>query len=309
MKYSWTVLLIILSLFFSSGCKEKESVKKVNLKIRQQVILKEEPNVITYAYLPQYSHTTSYTRHHPLIQYLREKTGLNIKQVFPDTFEQHMKMVGQGKIDISFSNPFVYIKIAHRYGAKAFARIVEVKGRDRFRGQIICRADNASIKTISDCRNKRWIAVDSTSAGGYLFPLGYFIDHGINKKDFKSITFAPGPGGKQEKVVLSVYAGEYDIGTIREGTLDVIADQVDLNQIRIIAMSDPYPGWVYAVRKNLNKKIVNKLKKALLSLDWNNENDRKILKTANFIKVISSNDAEFDSVRKLAERLNINLDE
>ncbi len=309
MKYSWTALLIILSLFFFPGCKEKESVKKVNLKIRQQVILKEEPNVITYAYLPQYSHTTSYTRHHPLIQYLRGKTGLNIKQVFPDTFEQHMKMVGQGKIDISFSNPFVYIKIAHRYGAKAFARIVEVKGRDRFRGQIICRADNASIKTISDCRNKRWIAVDSTSAGGYLFPLGYFIDHGINKKDFKSITFAPGPGGKQEKVVLSVYAGEYDIGTIREGTLDVIADQVDLNQIRIIAMSDPYPGWVYAVRKNLNKKIVNKLKKALLSLDWNNENDRKILKTANFIKVISSNDAEFDSVRKLAERLNINLDE
>jgi len=63
------------------------------------------------------------------------------------------------------------------------------------------------------------------------------------------------------------------------------------------------------VRKNLNQEIVDKLKKALLSLDWNNENDRKILKTANFIKVISSNDAEFDSVRKLAERLNINLDE
>ncbi len=311
MKYSWMVLLIILvlALFFSPGCKDNESIKKVNLKIRQQVILKEEPNVITYAYLPQYSHTTSYTRHHPLIQYLRKKTGLNIKQVFPDTFEQHMKMVGQGKIDISFSNPFIYIKIAHRYGAKAFARIVEVMGKNKFRGQIICRADNSSIKTISDCRNKRWIAVDSTSAGGYLYPLGYFIDHGIKKKDFKSITFAPGPGGKQEKVILSVYAGEYDIGTIREGALDVIADQIDVNQIRIIAMSDPYPGWVYAVRKNLNQKIVDKLKKALLSLDWNNENDRKILKTANFIKVISSNDAEFDSVRKLAKRLNINLDD
>ncbi len=309
MKYSWTALFIILSLFFSPGCKENESVKKVNLKIRQQIILKEEPDLITYAYLPQYSHTTSYTRHHPLIQYLRKKTGLNIKQVFPDTFEQHMKMVGQGKIDISFSNPFIYIKIAHRYGAKAFARIVEIKGRNKFRGQIICRADNTSIKTISDCRNKRWIAVDSTSAGGYLYPLGYFIDHGINRKDFKSITFAPGPGGKQEKVVLSVYAGEYDIGTIREGTLDVIAEQVDLSQIRIIAMSNPYPGWVYAVRKELNQEIVDKLKKALLSLDWNNENHRKILKTANFIKVIASNDAEFDSVRKLAERLNINLDD
>ncbi len=302
-------LLLLFSLILFPGCKKKESVKKVNLNIRQKIILKEEPDVITYAYLPQYSHTISYTRHHPLIQYLRKKTGLNIKQVFPDTFEQHMKMVGQGKIDISFSNPFIYIKIAHRYGAKAFARIVEVKGRNKFRGQIICRTDNLSIKNISDCRNKRWIAVDSTSAGGYLYPLGYFIDHGIQKKDFRSITFAPGPGGKQEKVILSVYAGEYDIGTIREGALDVIADQIDVNQIRIIAMSDPYPGWVYAVRHDLNQKIVDKLKKALLSLDWNNKNDRKILKTANFVKVIASDDAEFDSVRKLAARLGINLDE
>ena len=105
-----TISLIILPAIILSGCKNDEPVKKINLNIRQHIVLKEEPNAITYAYLPQYSHTISYTRHHPLIQYLRKKTGLNIKQVFPDTFEQHMKMVGQGKIDISFSNPFIYIK-------------------------------------------------------------------------------------------------------------------------------------------------------------------------------------------------------
>ncbi len=309
MKYVWIWLILILSFLSFSGCKENESVKKVNLNIRQQIILKEEPDVITYAYLPQYSHTISYTRHHPLIQYLRKKTRLNIKQIFPGTFEQHMKMVGQNKIDISFSNPFIYIKIAHRYGAKAFARIVEVGGKNKFRGQIICRADNPYIKTISNCRNKRWIAVDSTSAGGYLYPLGYFMDHGIGKKDFKEIAFAPGPGGKQEKVILSVYAGEYDIGTIREGALDVVAGQMDISKIRVVAMTDPYPGWVYAARKNLDRRIVEKLKKALLSLDYNNKNDRKILRAANFIKVIASNDSDFNPVRKLAARVGISLDE
>ncbi len=309
MKYLWILLILILLFSSFSGCQENEPVKKVNLNIRQQIILKEEPNVITYAYLPQYSHTISYTRHHPLIQYLRKKTGLNIKQIFPDTFEQYMKMVGQNKIDISFSNPFIYIKIAHRYGANAFARIVGVKGKNKFRGQIICRADNPYIKTISDCRNKSWIAVDSTSAGGYLYPLGYFIEHGIGKEDFRKIAFAPGPGGKQEKVILSVYAGEYNIGTIREGALDVIAGQIDTSKIRIIAMTDPYPGWVYAVRKNLDHKIVEKLKKALLSLDYNNKNDRKILKVANFIKVIASDNSDYDPIRKLAARVGIRLDE
>lgn len=305
MKYGWIFLFCFL-LFL--GCGEDESAIKVDLTIKEQMVIKEEPGIITYAYLPQYSHTISHTRHHSLIQYLRKETGLNIKQIFPDTFDQHIKMVGQKKIDISFSNPYVYIKIAHRYGARAFARIVEKDGKDSFKGQIICRADNSSIRTLSDCRNKRWIAVDSTSAGGYLFPLGHFIDHGIIKMDFKEIAFAPGPGGKQEKVVLSVYAGKYDIGTIREGTLDVVVDRIDINKIRIISMSDSYPGWMYAARKNLDKKIVEKLKQAFEKLDFNRKDHRDILVAADFIKVISACDSDFDSVRQLAVKVGISLD-
>ena len=306
MKYGWMILLLFL-LF--PGCGEDESVIKVDLNKREQVTFKEEAGVINYAYLPQYSHTVSHTRHHSLIQYLRKETGLNIKQIFPNTFDQHMKMVGQKKIDISYSNPFIYVKIAHRYGAKAFARIVEMTGRDQFRGQIICRADNPAIKILSDCREKRWIAVDSASAGGYLYPLGHFISHGISKMDFKEISFAPGPGGKQEKVVLSVYAGEYDIGTIREGTLDVVSGKIDTTKIKIVSTTDPYPGWVYAARKNLDKRKVEKLKQAFEKLDFNDEKHREILEAANFIKVIDASDSDFNSVRQLAARVGISLEE
>ena len=306
MKYVWMILLCF-SLF--PGCGEDGSAIKVDLTKKELVILKEEPDVITYAYLPQYSHTVSHTRHHSLIQYLRKETGLNIKQIFPDTFDEHMKMVGRKKIDISFSNPFIYVKIAKRYGANAFARIVEMNGKESFRGQIISRMDNASIQTLSDCRNKSWIAVDSTSAGGYLYPLGHFFDHGITKKDFQEIAFAPGPGGKQEKVVLSVYAGKYDIGTIREGTLDVVADKINVKNIKIISMTDPYPGWVYAARKNLDKKIVEKIQQALEKLDFNHKQHREILEAANFIKVITSSDSDFDEVRKLADKVGMNLEE
>lgn len=304
MKYGWVVLVFF---FFFSGCGEDESVIKVDLTRKEQVVLKEDMDVITYAYLPQYSHTVSYTRHHPLIQYLRKETGLNIKQVFPDTFDQHMKMVGQKKIDISYSNPFIYVKIAHRYGAKAFARIIEKTGKDQFRGQIICRADNTTIQTISDCRKKSWIAVDSTSAGGYLYPLGHFMDHGITRQDFDQIAFAPGPGGKQEKVILSVYAGKYDIGTIREGALKVVSGKIDTDEIRIVSTTRPYPGWVYAARKNLDKQVIETLKQAFEKLDVNRKLHRDILDSAHFIKVRASDDSQFDAVRQLTAGLGMNL--
>jgi phosphonate transport system substrate-binding protein len=300
--------VILICFFISVGCSEEEPAMKVDLSKKEQVSLKEDADVITYAYLPQYSHTVSYQRHHLLIEFLRKETGFNIKQIFPDTFDQHMTMVGQGKIDISYSNPFIYIKIAHRYGAQAFARIAEIYNQENFRGQIICRADNQLIKTIADCRGKSWLAVDSTSAGGYLYPLGYFIDHGIQKTDFSEIAFAPGPGGKQEKVVLAVYAGKYDVGTIREGTLNVVADKIDINEIRVIANTRWYPGWVYAARAGIDPKIVEKVRKALLTLDVSQEEHQHILEMADFVRVIPSEDQDFNPIRELAARVGISLE-
>ncbi len=302
------ISIILVCLFISVGCSQDEPAIKVDLSKKEQVSLKEEADVITYAYLPQYSHTVSYQRHHPLVEFLRKQTGFNIKQIFPDTFDQHMTMVGQDKIDISYSNPFIYIKIAHRYGTQAFARIAEIYNQENFRGQIICRADNQLIKTIADCRGKSWLAVDSTSAGGYLYPLGHFIVHGIQKTDFSEIAFAPGPGGKQEKVVLAVYAGKYDVGTIREGTLNVVADKIDINEIRVIANTRWYPGWVYAARAGLEPKIVEKIRKALLKLDFNQKEHQHILEAADFIGVIPSDDRDFNPVRELAARVGISLE-
>jgi phosphonate transport system substrate-binding protein len=299
--------LLMPLLFCLWGCAQEEPPLKVDLSKRESVRVKTEANVITYAYLPQYSHTVSYQRHHLLVKYLRRETGLNIKQIFPDTFDDHMNSVGRGKIDISFSNPFIYVKIAARYGARAFARIVEIGGGEQFRGQIICRADNPAIKSIEECSGKRWIAVDPASAGGYLYPLGHFIAQGIKPEDFAEIAFAPGPGGKQEKVVLAVHSGKYDVGTIREGTLKVVADKIDVNEIRVIANTRWYPGWVYAARSGLPEEIVSKIKQALLKLDPQDSETRTILDAAHFAKIIDSRDAEFEPVRELSAKIGLRL--
>ena len=298
-------IIISLCLCFNLACGRDDKPIKIDLNEKMHIKPKIEQNIITYAYLPQYSHTTSYKRHHQIIKYLRKQTGLNIKQIFPDTFDQHMTMVGNGEVDISFSNPFIYVKIADQFNASAFARIVTIQDQEKFRGQVICRADNKNIKTLEDCRGKTWIAVDKTSAGGYLFPLGLFYSNGIFKPDFKEIAFAPGPGAKQEKVVFAVHARKYDIGTIREGTLNVVANRIKTSDIRIISNTPLYPGWVYATRKNLDANITDKIKNALLALDFNKKEDRPVLEAADFIRVIPSTDKEFNPIRKLALELTV----
>ncbi|QJB55030.1 phosphate/phosphite/phosphonate ABC transporter substrate-binding protein [Pseudodesulfovibrio sp. zrk46] len=309
---SLIILLAIVSLglltaFSLVGCGENEGedLVRVDMSKREKITAPLRKDAITYAYLPQYSHTISFQRHRALLQYLREATGLPLRQIFPDTFDEHIAMVERGEIDISFSNPFVYVKLAEA-GATAFARTVEPSGKPYFQGQIICRSDNPTIKNIYDCRGKRWIAVDPGSAGGYLFPLGLFYDSGIKLNDFAEVDFAPGPGGKQEKVVLAIHAGAYDIGTIRKGALDVVAGKIDLGDIRVLAETRPYPGWVYAARKGLDPEVVHAVSDAMFALNKDTPKHREILLSAGMRGIIPAQDVDYDPVRELADKLGLN---
>ena len=298
------VLLILTGSTLLAACSRDDTAMPIDLSVREEVaVLPEADQVLTYAYLPQFSHTVSFQRHHLLIRYLEAHTGLLIRQVFPDTFDEHMRMVGQGSIDISFSNPLIYVRMAEAYCTQAFARVIEENGKERFRGEIIARSDNPAVKTLADCRGKRWIAVDPASAGGYLYPLGHFLANGIQPADFSEIAFAPGPGGKQEKVILSVYAGQYDIGSVREGALDVVADKVDRSKIRVLARTRWYPGWVYAARSGLDPAKVAAVARALIALDNSKPEDHRMLSYAHMTGIIASSDRDFDSVRDLWRRV------
>jgi phosphonate transport system substrate-binding protein len=186
------------------------------------------------------------------------------------------------------------------------ARIVEADGRAEFRGQIIARSDNQEIQSIEDCRGKSWVAVDPSSAGGYLFPLGHFVDHGFTLGDFREVVFA---GGRQENVILGVYAGLHDIGSIREGSLSVVKDKIDINQIKVVDSSRWYPGWVYAHSPRLSQEVVEKIREAMLKLDYeNNPEHRQILDAAKFIGFVPSDDRDFDQVRELSKKVGLDLE-
>ena len=299
-------LFMVLAAFLLFSCRESEEAVKVSLDKREDIAFRPQSPAITYAYLPQYAHTESFQRHHLLVEYLAEQTGLAIRQVFPETFDDHIKMFGQGKIDISFSNPFIYVKLANRYGAKAMARIIEEDGRAEFRGQIIARKDNEAIKSLKDCRGKSWVAVDPSSAGGYLFPLGHFVDHGLQLSDFKEVVFA---GGRQENVILGVYAGLHEIGSIREGSLAVVEDKIDIDQIKVVDTSRWYPGWVYAYSPRLPLEVADQIRAAMLRLDYNRDpRHREILDAAKCIGLIPSDDQDFDPIRELSTKVGLDLD-
>ena len=85
--------------------------------------------------------------------------------------------------------------------------------------------------------------------------------------------------------------------------LDVVADKIDINKIKVINYTRWYPGWVYSARRDLNPVIVKKIKKALLSLNFEDSRDRIILEKADIRAIIPSEDSDFDSIRRLFAKI------
>ena len=88
------LMLLVACLFFS--CGEGEEAVKVSLDKRQEISFKPQLPAITYAYLPQYSNTESFQRHHRLVEYIAEQTEFcpwaNLA-----AFAHHISMFGQEK--------------------------------------------------------------------------------------------------------------------------------------------------------------------------------------------------------------------
>ncbi len=274
----------------------------VNLAQREFMGMSRPNDAITYAVLPQYSRLVTYEKNADFVEYLHKITGLRVVQVFPASFQEHLKMLKRGEIDISYMNPVSYIHAA-KDGARAFARPAPEDTEHRLTTDIVTRKDNNKINRIDDCVGKRWIALDRLSCTGYTLPMAYFLDNGIKKNNFSALSFTSGSSGLQEKALLSVQSGKYDFTTIPGGSLHTTRGSINVDNFKVISTSDTCSSWVFAASKHLSPAILKKISDSMLLLNPEIPSDKVVLDNMNMKKIIPTSDSEFDSVREIVRRV------
>lgn len=326
-KYMWTLqlivsytikcimkiicIIIIMLMPILSGCDNEPSIK-VDLSKRIIIEPQKIKPTLTYAYLPQYSHETSFERHTLLVDYLQKTLSQPIQQIFPDTFMSFFQMVQHGEVDIAFVNPVMYVALEQEDPANIslLAKIEELSNKSLFSSEIIVRHDNKNIQTIADCAGKRWIAVDPLSAGGFVFALGLFYEHGLSMQDFAVVDFAHGPGGKQEKAIMGVYTGQYDFATVRDGSVSLMNTTLDISTLRVVARTKEFPSWIFIARKGLDSELKKRVQDALLALsvqdtdEQSNVQARRILEQAHIHAIVPTSKGEYDPIRAIMQNIN-----
>lgn len=230
----------------------------------------------------------------PLADYLSRETGEKVSIVIPRDFAAFKAAVKEGKIDIAFSNPLVYVQLREELKLEPLAVAAEKAGK-KFRGIILARRDSG-IETIEDLKGKKLVFVDRDSAGGYLFQVLLLHQAGLDlQKDLTILPFAK----KHDNVVQAVFNRAADAGGIREDDLEKVK-KVDFSRMKIIAHTPYYPNWPIYTHPRVAPETAARLRTAILNLSAGSPRTNKVLKSANLSGFETVSDRDYNQVREAA---------
>ena len=217
----------------------------------------------------------------PTAHYLQATVGQHRFDIVPLNYEELNAAVEAGDVDFVLTNPEHYVVLRNTFGLSPMVTLntlINKQPASTFGSVIFTRADSRDIRQLEDVRGKRVAAVGLYSLGGFLAAAEVFRQLHVNLRssDVKALDFT---GTPHSQVVQAVMEGRADVGVVRTGVLEDMAQRgkLDLQQVRVLnpqadlgfpqLLSTPlYPEWPVAAMPKTAPALVKAVAQALLSV-------------------------------------------
>lgn len=186
------------------------------------------------------------------VDYLHDELSNYHFIIEPLSFNEMEIALSQEKVDLLICNPANYIYFETHFGLTQIATLQEIyknKAYSKYGSVIFTREDNQSINYLTDLKGKKVAAVDRISMGGYLLSKELLQRRSIDlEDDAKTLIFTQ----NHDEVVRSVLNGNADIGLVRTGIIEEMADlgEVDLEDFKVLH-AQSYPDFPFLVSTDL----------------------------------------------------------
>ncbi|MCK4540093.1 phosphate/phosphite/phosphonate ABC transporter substrate-binding protein [Candidatus Parcubacteria bacterium] len=224
--------------------------------------------------LPLRNPSTMLKRFAGLEEYLREKTGLNIKlRIYPTSgavggYTAVVRDITEGKIDFAFLAPVTSVQ-AHVVNSAVQVFVCAQKaGSPVYYGHIVVRSDSP-YKRIEDLKGKAVCGTSMSSTSGNLMPTAMLLEKGIDKNTyFKPFKFL----GSHDKATEAVLAGTMEAAFINETTFDKYKER----GLRSVWKHSAVPEFNFNVNtEKITSEELMEIKNALLAMHETNLEDIK----------------------------------
>ncbi|OGP80185.1 MAG: hypothetical protein A2Z26_04455 [Deltaproteobacteria bacterium RBG_16_66_15] len=244
-------------------------------------------------------------RYEPLAEYLFRKTGAKVSLKILPRYGNIIENFRSSGLDGAFFGSFTYALAHAKVGVEVLARPVALDNTSTYHGLIFVRKDRG-IRTAGDMKGKRFAFVDKATTAGYLLPLEYFRDHGI--QDYKGYLKEAYFTGTHEDAVYDVLNRKADIGAAKNTVFHRLAkeDPRIRKDLVVLARSPDVPENALALRKDLDAPMRSRLKEALLNMHMDPDG-KPVLERFGALRFIETTDADYAVVVKYAEHNRLNL--
>lgn len=295
------VILVCLCLAIVISCSES---KRENDNATVTESQGKRPS-ITIGLIPERNIFEQLDRYEPLADYLSKRIGADIKLKVLTRYGNIIDNFVSAGLDGAFFGSFSYALAHAKLGVETIARPETVDGVSTYHGLILVRKDGG-IKTAASMKGKVFAFVDRATTAGYLLPLAYFRENGID--DYQKFLGETYFAGTHEAAIYDVLNKKADICAAKNTVYNRLAagDKRLTTELLVLARSPDVPENGLAVRKGLDEAIKNELKKTLLSMDRDTEGI-KVLKKFGAEKFIETTNDDYASVDKYVEQIGLNL--
>jgi phosphonate transport system substrate-binding protein len=251
-------------------------------------------DTLTVAFIPEIATTpSSYAAKQPLVDMLARATKRSVKLVIPTNYAATVEAVGNDSVDLAYFGGLTYLKARKLYGV---VPLVQREADRQFHSLFI--TSRPQIAKLTDLRGKSFAFGDVNSTSGHLQPVKEMLDAGIDPDKDLQTRYT----GNHTATAIAVSGGSVDAGAIDETVYRaLVADKkLDPAAARVFFTSHPFVDYVWVVRKGVDAATADAIKKAFLGLT-----DAAVLDVLRATKYVVADDAEYEPLRKVAERLKL----
>ncbi len=205
----------------------------------------------------------------PLAQHLAARLGRPVELRTVDSWEGLAKSLSNGETDIALMGPWGYVLANHYADAQVISTIL-YQGKPEYFAMIVTHPESG-LQSVQDLlgpkgRGRSFAFGDKGSTSGYLIPLHFFMQQGIEpEKHFGRVLYT-----KHQAIQTQVTAGQIDAGADYNRNRSAMIEQglIRAERSQVIWQSAPLPNDAFAVSAALfkDKALVTKLQDALLAV-------------------------------------------
>jgi len=267
MKRLLAILLMSATILSGTISQAAEPLKE----LRVSAIPDENPNELMRIYAP-------------FVEYLSKELNLKVTYTNVVDYAATVEGLAAKKLDMVWYGGFTYVQARKRTGDAV--PLISREEDLTFHSKFITRKDTGITK-LGDLKGKTFSFGSVSSTSGHLMPRYFLLQNGIDpERDFAKFSFS----GAHDATALWVESGKVDAGALNEAVWDKLVQtkKVDTSKVVVFWTTPPYVDYVWTVRGDLDKGLQERIASALLKLDYQKPEDKRLLdlhRTKKYVRV------------------------